>query len=241
MPRRVSSFETAPREQRMQSIHCASTFQQCALQLLLCPSEGVITQWDLVSERAVGEFAVSDDMSFVNSLHAHPAEPFRFAAGSDQVYLFDTRSRGPCLKLETPLLKGMQPVCLHVGFSIRFPYTVTAAFSQESLVVAWDERAPSRQHIIQRLESPSTNAASIDVHLSHPSVLVATAASRKGEVIFFDSGAGAKRKIKLGKQEGSCCVFHPVFPVLAFACGSKLQVITRKVVATTIANDMLSI
>ncbi|RNF20127.1 uncharacterized protein Tco025E_03872 [Trypanosoma conorhini] len=261
--RRVTTFLTMTHEESLRSHQCLSSYHAPAMLLHLTSGDGSITSWDLNCELRVLEGAGRAEL--VNSpsaLASHPYDVFTFAVGAGSVYLYDLRrpsrsthvlpdptSLGQPLQRQERRLCDHKPLCLHIGFSCRYPHgLVTGHGGERGVVMVWDDRN-LQQPLFQRVVSDTGGASSPSFHsvgymdVQHYHYALTTLSVTADALCVEDAldapsspppgagGGGTSRTHIRLKQQPAAASFHPVLPLCGVAGGGFLQLYGRKKVS----------
>ncbi|ESL07726.1 hypothetical protein TRSC58_04581 [Trypanosoma rangeli SC58] len=257
--RRVTTFLTMTHEESLRSHQCLSSYHAPAMLLHLSSADGSITSWDLNCEQRVLEGAGRTELlDSLSALASHPYDVFTLAVGAGSVYLYDLRHPARSThvlpdptSLGQPLQqhKGLcdhKPLCLHIGFSCRYPHGLVTGYGGErGVVMMWDDRK-LQQPLFQRVVSDAGGAGSSSLHsVSYMDVqhyhYSLTTLSVTADALFVEdalaspslplSGAGggnsSRTRIRL-KQQPAAASFHPVLPLCGVVGGGFLQLYGRK-------------
>ncbi|KAH9601174.1 hypothetical protein LSM04_005575 [Trypanosoma melophagium] len=209
--RRVTSFWTMTREESLRSHQCLSSYHVPAMLLHLCGANGSITSWDLEYEHRVSTGVGSGELRGTPStLTSHPHDAFTLAVGATSVYLYDLRN--PCSAthvLRDPTVSGetlqqqrtiigdySNALCLHIGFSCRYPHGIVTGYGgEQGVVMLWDDRCvrhPLCQAIVSDAAANSSTSTFSSVrymdiqHYSNP----VTTMSVTADTLFITDALG---------------------------------------------------
>ncbi|EAN94843.1 hypothetical protein, conserved [Trypanosoma cruzi] len=260
--RRVTSFATMTYEESLRSHQCLSSYHTPAMLLHVSGADGSIASWDLNCEQKVSAGAGRREiLHSPSALASHPYDVFTFAVGAGSIYLYDLRnssrsthvlpdptSLGQSLQRQLQSLGDYKPLCLHIGFSCRYPHgLVTGYGGEQGVVMMWDDRK-LQQPFFQRVVSETGGAGSssfnsvgyMDVQHYHYALMtlsvtadalfVGDALASPSSKASSSSGGGGnscRAHIRLKQQPGAAS-FHPILPLCGVAGGNYLQLYGRK-------------
>lgn len=269
---RIATFQTMPYDHRANSFQCVATYHNAAQQFHVSSPDGSISTWDIVAEQMTNvhtsatcsESITSASISITNSptaLCSHPFDPFIFGGGCNStVSLFDVRSQRTAGRFDLFRNCGAsfasRALCLHVGFSMRSDNVLSAGFSADSVVVAWDRRFPNRPFVVSCAgvqgsdahpnttsvgsiastpQTETTTAKFAALHPLHPDMV--SFVVNKSQILLSEYSTNSRKRFRI--KQPSCCVFHPLTVLCGLGTGNKVQLYSRKLFNTNMAHEVL--